>query len=326
MNKPFKTHRQQIRILRERNLNIADGSKAIRILKKEGYYGIINGYKDIFIDKSLTLQRGFDYYKQGTTLEQIYALYDFDRNLRMILLKYILKMETSLKTKVAYSFSEEFNRNFNYLDMNNFNTTTPQEITKVIAHLSNVITKNAGKKDQGGQFFHYLDKHKELPMWVLVKKMTMGETIHFYNALKVTTKNKIITDVISEYNQTYMATLQLSIVNLNDFFSNMLSFINRFRNICAHEERLYNTLIKNSNKIPNISIFHQQSTHAFSSKLFDCILILGLFISKQDYRKLVCAIKEEIRILNSELPTNLFNQVLINMGFSKTWESDIKLP
>lgn len=48
MSKPFKTYRQQLNILRSRNLIIDNGSKAIDILKKEGYYNIINGYKEIF--------------------------------------------------------------------------------------------------------------------------------------------------------------------------------------------------------------------------------------------------------------------------------------
>lgn len=54
MDKPFKTYRQQLTILRGRNLVIKDGSKAIQILKNEGYYNIINGYKDIFLDMPQT--------------------------------------------------------------------------------------------------------------------------------------------------------------------------------------------------------------------------------------------------------------------------------
>lgn len=88
MSKPFKTYRQQLNILRSRNLIIDNGSKAIDILKKEGYYNIINGYKEIFLDEPLSKQMGMDYYKNGTTFNHIYALYDFDREIRAIILKY----------------------------------------------------------------------------------------------------------------------------------------------------------------------------------------------------------------------------------------------
>lgn len=49
--KPFKTHRQQLRILRDRGLTISkdgEGSKVMRVLEKENYYNVINGYKDPF--------------------------------------------------------------------------------------------------------------------------------------------------------------------------------------------------------------------------------------------------------------------------------------
>lgn len=53
--KPFKTHRQQLRILRdERGLTINDGSRAMRILERENYYALINGYKDLFLIKDDT--------------------------------------------------------------------------------------------------------------------------------------------------------------------------------------------------------------------------------------------------------------------------------
>ena len=48
--KPFKTYNQQLKILRDRNLIIKNGSKAISILKRDNYYNIINGYKDIFLE------------------------------------------------------------------------------------------------------------------------------------------------------------------------------------------------------------------------------------------------------------------------------------
>ena len=105
-SKPFKTYRQQIRILRSRNIQIRDGGKAMSVLKREGYYNIINGYKDIFLDEVLTSQSGEDRYKAGTTFEQIYALYTFDRSMKSSLISFILKVETFLKTQISYFFSE----------------------------------------------------------------------------------------------------------------------------------------------------------------------------------------------------------------------------
>lgn len=75
MSKPFKTYRQQLSILRNRGMEIKDGGKVIKILKRENYYSIINGYKDIFIDNNSTIEK----FKMGTTFEDIYCIFEFDR-------------------------------------------------------------------------------------------------------------------------------------------------------------------------------------------------------------------------------------------------------
>ena len=90
LKKPFRTYRQQLKILRERNLICDNGSRAVKILKRENYYNIINGYKEIFLNKSSPVEK----FKDNISIEDIYALYQFDRNLRSIILKNILCVET----------------------------------------------------------------------------------------------------------------------------------------------------------------------------------------------------------------------------------------
>lgn len=324
--KPFKTLRQQLTILRNRNLLITDGSKAMRILEKEGYYNIINGYKDIFLDDSATITTGDDRYKSGTTFDHIYALYDFDRNLRWILIKYILKMETSIKTKIAYIFSETYRQNFSYLDINNFDSSNPQKTTKLIAAISNVI-KNNSERTRGGQIYHYLNKYKELPLWVLIKKMTLGETYHFFDALQTSMKADVVKNCIKEYERTYSICLSPQIQNTTAVLTNVFRFINQFRNICAHEERLFNTVVKDRyNHIPHIIHFHKARPYPFKSRLFDCVLILGFFLSKKDYGKCIRQLSDELEHLQNHLPPSLFNIVLIQMGFSRDWMSKTELP
>ena len=67
MAKPFQTHNQQLKTLRNRNILISNGSKAKAILIRENYYQLINGYKHIFLDTGESKKRQDDYYKNGTT-------------------------------------------------------------------------------------------------------------------------------------------------------------------------------------------------------------------------------------------------------------------
>lgn len=69
----------------------------MRILERENYYNVINGYKELFLSSKSTLSSN-ETFKSGTTFNEIYALYSFDRELRNIYMKYLLKLEKQLHT------------------------------------------------------------------------------------------------------------------------------------------------------------------------------------------------------------------------------------
>lgn len=324
MNKPFRTYRQQLKILRARNLSCQDGTRAVKILKRENYYNIINGYKEIFLDTSSSVE----WFKEGTSLENIYALYQFDRNLRSVILKNILCVETFLKALTSYYFEKKYRTAFSYLDINNFSSKNIQETTKLIARLSNEIQKNTERIRPGqaptSPFLHYLSKYQELPMWVLVKKLTLGEIVHFYKALTEDVQLQILEEFCKSYKAEYSYNYCSCAADIEKFCA-ILSFINEFRNICAHEDRLYDHSVKNrSHKIPPVSYFFMAQPLTFKSVVFDVFLIMGFFLTKKDYRKLRSDIAAEITQLQNELPQSIMNNVLIKMGMRKTWKNDLE--
>jgi hypothetical protein len=50
--KKFLTYRQQLKVLRDRGLNVPKNGKPMRILETENYYNIINGYKNLFLNSN----------------------------------------------------------------------------------------------------------------------------------------------------------------------------------------------------------------------------------------------------------------------------------
>lgn len=92
--KTYKTYRQQLAKLRSRGMVIKKGSqgaRAMRILEQENYYNVINGYKSLFLEREATDVLD-EKYKEGTTFNEVYALYCFDREVRTIYLKFLLKL------------------------------------------------------------------------------------------------------------------------------------------------------------------------------------------------------------------------------------------
>ena len=113
LDKIFKTHDELIALLISRNLDISTPdhkSFAKKVLQHEGYYNLINGYSKLFLASTIPDDR----YKNGTTMEEIFALYDFDRKLRNIMFKYILSVETNIKSLIAYYFPKKYGHD-NYM-------------------------------------------------------------------------------------------------------------------------------------------------------------------------------------------------------------------
>ena len=82
MDKPFKTIEEKVELLEARGVATDDGTP--EVLLREGYYSVVNGYKAPFIDKEKTESAKDDRYLPGTSFADIYALFMFDRELRML--------------------------------------------------------------------------------------------------------------------------------------------------------------------------------------------------------------------------------------------------
>lgn len=76
-DKVFKTTDELIQLLITRGMDIStpgQKSYAKKTLQHYGYYNLINGYNKLF----LKTKNPDDVFKQGTKIEEIVALYDFD--------------------------------------------------------------------------------------------------------------------------------------------------------------------------------------------------------------------------------------------------------
>ena len=100
MPKPFLTYAQQIQKLKDKNLVIPDKPSAAAILHRYGYFALITGYKDLL--KNRTTKR----YLDGTTFDDIVAIYRFDEQLRELTFRYLLHIERHIRSSLSYSFCD----------------------------------------------------------------------------------------------------------------------------------------------------------------------------------------------------------------------------
>ena len=100
-SKIFKNLDEQVEIMRSKGLIINDEESTKEILLRENYF-FINGYRHMFTagDK--------DKFIPGTTFEEMYATFLFDRYIRNIMFKYILIIENNIKSIMSYQLSKKY--------------------------------------------------------------------------------------------------------------------------------------------------------------------------------------------------------------------------
>lgn len=305
MTKVFKTHNQQLKILRNRRLDVPTNGTPKRILERENYYNVINGYKDLFLTPGITPER----YKRGAKFSEIYALYVFDSEIKMILLKRILRVENNIKSAIAYEFSKKYGHE-NYLKMSNFevsagSTKAMKNILELIKNIQGDIARQVDKHDS---IKHYMSEYGYVPFWVLVKILTLGTVSRFYRYMKQPDRQAI--------SRKYGIS--------DSEMVKMLLILTLCRNICAHDERLYN--FKSKEEVPNNRMHTALAIPLGPSgpicgkrDLFAVIITLKFLLSKSDFKKMTSEINKAISSLNRELNTININDVMNAMGFQNNW-------
>ncbi len=303
-------------ILRDRGLSI-DGSKAMRVFEQENYYNVINGYKEFFLqtDASGNIINP-EVYKPGASFDELYMLFNLDRELRNCLLEFLLKFETSLKSKLSYRFSEKYKDAHAYLIHKNYsrNPSKLKTVLGVIATLSNIIDRKSKTKTIG----HYLDRHEGVPLWVLVNYLTIGNINYLYQCLTDPVRNQIAKDFATSYQRGYGVAIHITPEMVND----IIKTTNFFRNVCAHEERLYNFRLHSPSRNANIaSALGIPQTKLNKGDLFTMVSFMKLGLTKKEHTLLLRKFKGILTSYSTRFSTANFNDILAEMGFDPHWES-----
>jgi len=309
--KPFKTHNEQIEILKNRGLIFKNQAEALCILERENYYNLINGYKGFFLDKDSEVER----FKDGTTFEDIYALYLFDRELRNLLLKHLLAFETSLKSRIAYRFTEKYPETHSYLEIKNYSRNSKNVLDLIAKHFN--IIKSQGKQDNA--VGHYLAKYEEVPLWVIVNYMSFGHIQYFYTCMKLSERDKVAKDFSQEFKRNYdFDGAKIS----PEMLDSVIKTANYYRNACAHEDRLYNFKVRKPAKSSAISKTLEIENELVSDgKIFSMISFLKLVITKKDYLELLESLERLFCKYELSFISIIFSNAISEMGIPSAFKN-----
>ena len=302
-NKIFKNLDEQVEILKQKNLTIKDVDYAKEVLLRENYF-FLNGYRYPFI-KSLDNK----VYIDGVTFEELYSLFLFDRKLRNVVFKNILMIENNIKSIISYQLSKKYGyRERDYLNPNNFNYIPEKrrQVNDLLGKMKRQIKDNAVNHTATK---HYINNCGYIPLWVLVKVLSFGIVSELFSILKKE----------DQYDIVELYDLDVNV------FTNYLSSLSNYRNLCAHEDILYNNRTQKSildtkyHRLLNIPIMDNEYIYG-KNDLFSVVIMMKSMIKKDEFDLFEKEISDLIDELDNKLKSIEINKILDCMGFPKNWK------
>ena len=297
--KDFKTLEEQLNIFESKGLTITNRDRAKEILLKENYF-FINGYRFIFMKSNS--DRSF---VKGSTFEELYAMFNFDREVRNILFKNLLIVENNIKSVISYKLSVKYGyKEKNYLKPSNFTADRKEQrrVNDVLNKMNRQIRVNA---QNHSATLHYLNNYGYIPMWVLVKVLSFGLINELYGILKSEDRTEIadIYNLDTDDMETYLALLA------------------NYRNLCAHEDIVYDHRtqkgIDGTKYHSNLNIEKDEFDEYIKGKndILALIIILKQMLDKDKFSQMMNEINNKIQDWQWQIKSISIEKLFDYMGF-----------
>lgn len=218
--KPALSFEQQAQRLIERGLIAPDKAALVSRLKAVNYYRL-SAYWYPF--KKIDPLSGEEGFAPNTTFEVIWGRYTFDRELRLLVMDAVERVEVAiLRTRMVEQFAL-LHEPFGYSDIRNFAPRfSATEHTRLLYELDEAV--NRSSEEFVGRFRRKYSGEPRLPLWMAVEVMTFGQLFTIFRNLHRTEQQSL-----SRQFDLYPPVLV-----------SWLHSLNFIRNACAHHARLWN--------------------------------------------------------------------------------------
>lgn len=272
-DKEFKTIDQQIDLLMSRGLSVPDREVAADFLLRNNYYRV-SGY-------SLTL-RSHDVFYEDASFQNIIDIYNFDYELRHILLHYIELIEVLVKSVYSYEFAK-IHGGTGYLNPSLF--TCEERYQKI---MNKAEEQKKTRLPHEAYLKHFVeDLKQDIPLWAFVDLLTISDISKLYSI----TEKQIQDDI----------TKDLGLTIKSDLTGQFLHSMTIIRNLCAHGSRLYNRLFEQKPKLKRkdfMLLREEEDGSRDNAHLFGFILIMRQLMKPEEFS----AMKAEIEALTDRIP------------------------
>lgn len=277
------TFSEQVELLKLRNLYIEDAEFAGKTLRRINYYRL-SAYM-------LTLKED-NKFIEGTTFNQLLAIYEVDRKLRHLLMEALENIEVAFRTHVSYLIAHKYGT-LGYEDKENFSNETWH--AQFLFELENAFV--ARRKSELFIAHHYDKYSGKFPVWVAIEVTSFGTLSKLYKNLKEEDKKEIAK---TYYNVPYT------------YIESWLRTLSNVRNVCAHFGSIYN---KNLTFRP--ALFNNEKKIIDNKKVFAAIYVAKRLLTRQEGDRLLASLEALIDEYEGQLD-------LSRLGLKSNWKDLLK--
>ncbi|MGI6616717.1 MAG: Abi family protein [Saccharofermentanales bacterium] len=235
----FRTYEKQIEFMRNRGIRVSDEREATEALSTFSYYSLVNLNKHLYGGLDVRTFLG------NPSILDLQLCHMINMSFFQIVLKGILYVETSFKTKLSYLVSSQYgvtskddiyDPNNNFLFRGHYDT----EDSRTNGILKSLLNKQQylqSDEQEHAYAHHFLLRNRQLPPWIFIHDVEFGLTIQWYNILREEDKNSVCAKMI--WGETNDPPSNVSRKTAKRFLDDALQILREYRNTIAHGERVF---------------------------------------------------------------------------------------
>lgn len=246
--KPATTHAQQVALLQQRGMVVDDPAEAEFYLQHLNYYRLGAYWLPFETDHATHT------FRPGTRFADVLNLYVFDRELRLLVLNAIERVEVSVRSQWAYQLAH---RHGPHAHLDASLAREPINWAKNLVGLNGEVDRS---KEQFIQHLRASYSEDLPPIWAVCEVMSLGLLSRWYYNLKPMPTRRAISAAYGVDERVLESWLRhLSLV----------------RNTCAHHSRLWNREFTITPELPRTKPAGLAAQcQAGSRKLYNALVIL----------------------------------------------------
>ena len=279
-------------LLKQRGLVITNEQEALKTLSIISYFRLACYFRPMEADKQTHK------FREGSTLEQVMALYEFDTALRDMVLCATRQIEVALRTRINHHFS----RNHSPFWFSQVDLATDGHL--FAEHLSSVDRELRRSKEEFiTEHFARYDKPTFPPAWKTLETVSFGTLSKLYGNFAEKADKKAVAEDFG--------------LPQHEFLNSWMESLTSLRNFCAHHSRIWNRRYALKPQLPK-TLAGGDSLTDFSfppDKIYPQLCCIAYWLNAIDQKNTFVA---DFKALLTKYPT----VDTAAMGFPRGWQQE----